>query len=314
MCGTDLDFRGIQGFISDGTSTIALTPMGSQFQCVDYDIKPDNFIAKVVITYTEGGDVKHMQALDQDGIGLERGRASIKDSDLAYEVTFDKYEALAGFVGYEDTEVKSIGFYRYMCATRPDDVTGEAGTGDIVDDGETTDQNGTGENDENDTSLASDTKSTAENELKTDAETDDEEDSLSLILIILVCILVPLVFILGSIVWLFRKNRQNAIKAANFRRLSAVKQKHAELDEKMEAKGKAGVVDIFADEKKQGTGILGKAIFDQVPTDEEIRELLKGKTSEEKRTLLKEIEKARQAKIHMTYLMEQQKLKHDEKC
>ena len=74
--------------------------------------------------------------------------------------------------------------------------------------------------------------------------------------------------------------------------MSAIKQKHAELDEKMEAKGK-GAIDIFADEKNQGMGILGKAIFDQVPSDEEIKELLKGKTAEEKRTLLKEIEKAR---------------------
>ena len=60
----------------------------------------------------------------------------------------------------------------------------------------------------------------------------------------------------------------------------------------MEMKGK-GAIDIFADEKNQGMGILGKAIFDQVPSDEEIKELLKGKTAEEKRTLLKEIEKAR---------------------
>ena len=96
--------------------------------------------------------------------------------------------------------------------------------------------------------------------------------------------------ILGAIVYLFRKNKKNAIAAANVRRLSAIRQKHAELDEKMEAKG---AIDIFADEKNKGTGILGKAIFDQVPTDEEIRELLKGKTAEEKRTLLKEIEKAR---------------------
>ena len=31
---------------------------------------------------------------------------------------------LAGFVGYEINEVESLGFYRYKCATRPDDVTG----------------------------------------------------------------------------------------------------------------------------------------------------------------------------------------------
>lgn len=40
---------------------------------------------------------------------------------------------------------------------------------------------------------------------------------------------------------------------------------------------------------------------------------MKGKTAGEKKNLLKEIEKARQAKIHMTYLLEQQKLRADEK-
>jgi len=54
-------------------------------------------------------------------------------------------------------------------------------------------------------------------------------------------------------------------------------------------------------------------IMNQVPTDDEIRELMKGKTATEKKALLKEIEKARQAKIHMTYLLEQQQLKSDEK-
>ena len=36
-----------------------------------------------------------------------------------------------------------------------------------------------------------------------------------------------------------------------------------------------------------------KALFAQVPSDAEIKDLLKGKTSKEKRVLLKEIEKAR---------------------
>ena len=57
-----------------------------------------------------------------------------------------------------------------------------------------------------------------------------------------------------------------------------------------------------------------QGILTQVPTeDAEIRELLKGKTAVEKRHLLKEIEKAKQAKIHMCYLMEQQKLKNDQR-
>ena len=55
------------------------------------------------------------------------------------------------------------------------------------------------------------------------------------------------------------------------------------------------------------------AMFTQVPTDDEIKELLKGKTAKEKRALLKEIEKARQQKIHLEYLLEQQKVKNEER-
>ena len=221
---------------------------------------------------------------------------------------------LAGFVGYEINNVESLGFYRYKCATRPDDVTGtpvtdedgnEINNGDG--NGESTDNGGTSTDSNTTDKPLDEDVGNGVTDLSSQSETvddDSEEDKLSIILIILVCVLVPLVIILGAIVYLFRKNKQNAIAAATVRRLSDIKAKHQELDEKMEAKG-AGVVDIFADDKKQGQGILGKAIFDQVPTDEEIKELLKGKTAEEKRTLLKEIEKARQAKIHMTYLLEQ---------
>ena len=42
----------------------------------------------------------------------------------------------------------------------------------------------------------------------------------------------------------------------------------------------------------------------QVPTDEEIKELLRGKTAAEKRGLLREIEKAKQQKIHLEYILE----------
>ena len=59
-------------------------------------------------------------------------------SDLAYEVEFTQYEPLSGFVGYEDTTVKAIGFYRYRCMTRPEDNTGVPG--------ETTGGEGSGEN------------------------------------------------------------------------------------------------------------------------------------------------------------------------
>ena len=77
--------------------------MGSMFQCSDWDVDEDSHIAKVLVTYTLENGVKHISAKDQKGVGLEMGQKSVEASDLQYEVEFDKYEALSGFVGYEDT-------------------------------------------------------------------------------------------------------------------------------------------------------------------------------------------------------------------
>ena len=70
------------------------------------------------------------------------------------------------------------------------------------------------------------------------------------------------------------------------------------LDEnKMESQGKEINIMPGDDEKipvipETETAVL--AMFTQVPTDSEIKELLKGKTAKEKRALLREIEKAKQ--------------------
>ena len=114
-------------------------------------------------------------------------------------------------MGYEDTEVKSLGFYRYMCAERPEDNTGKPSTGDEQTGGETTDNEGTQTGDGTNTDKPLDETLNDSNELNSQnndtEDVDDDEDKLSLILIILVCILVPLVMILGAIVYLFRKNK-----------------------------------------------------------------------------------------------------------
>lgn len=59
--------------------------------------------------------------------------------------------------------------------------------------------------------------------------------------------------------------------------------------------------------------LRAKMQLTQVPTESEIKELLKGKSPFEKKMLLKEIEKARQQRIHLEYLLEQQQLRNDEK-
>ena len=58
------------------------------------------------------------------------------ESDEIYEVEFDRYEPLAGFVGYINSDVKALGFYRYKCAERPEDlpvVVPEVPTQDEID-------------------------------------------------------------------------------------------------------------------------------------------------------------------------------------
>lgn len=91
----------------------------------------------------------------------------------------------------------------------------------------------------------------------------------------------------------------------------------------MEGK-KPRAVDIFADDLQKSSAHKGllpgddekqysRGIMSQVPDESQIEDLLRGKTAGERKKLLREIEKARQAKIHMTYLMEQQKLKNEER-
>ena len=60
-----------------------------------------------------------MKASTEKGVNFERGVYD-KETDELYEVNFLKYEPLAGFVGYENEQITGIGFYRYMCASRPE--------------------------------------------------------------------------------------------------------------------------------------------------------------------------------------------------
>jgi len=159
--------------------------------------------------------------------------------------------------------------------------------------------------------------------------TEDDSNNMTVVLIVLVCVLIPLVGILCYVVHLFRKNKKNAVAAAmgrrrssvnlraNYQRSNSLKRSSVALDDdKMENQGKDINIMPEDDEKMPvipATEIGVMAMFTQIPTDQEIKELLKGKTAKEKRMLLKEIEKAKQQRIHLEYLLEQQKIKNDEK-
>ena len=117
--------------------------------------------------------------------------------------------------------------------------------------------------------------------------------------------------VLCFVVYMFRRNKKNSVAAALTRRRSSVAMEReynrrvsvrgAVDDEKLEGKQ----VNIFAaDDEKIIPDAAAISMLTQVPTDEEIKELLRGKTAAEKRGLLREIEKAKQQKIHLEYILE----------
>ena len=131
---------------------------------------------------------------------------------------------------------------------------------------------------------------------------ENSNDTMIIVMIILICVLIPLVIILGLIVYVYRKNKMNAVEVSMLRKFST--QRIAkEIDEKGEGKS-TKKVDIFnkgIDEKAEAKGnkedaemLRAKMQLTDIPTDAEVKELLKGKTPFEKRMLLKEIEKAKQ--------------------
>ena len=145
---------------------------------------------------------------------------------------------------------------------------------------------------------------------------EDNSADITSILVVLICALFFLATILCFTAYLLRSNENSVSVAMVGRRHSAANLKEnyyrkasAIYDEdKMENQGE-DINIMHADDEQiaqqpvSETAVI--AMFTQVPSDDEIKELFKGKTTWEKRLLLKEIEKARQQKIHLEYLLEQ---------
>ena len=99
MCGPYYNADGIQGFISDGFTTLPLTPIGNHsFNCVDWDLEESSWITKILISYNTKR-VKKIKLTTENNLSFERGQQD--DSDFVSEVYFDQFDKLAGFVGYE---------------------------------------------------------------------------------------------------------------------------------------------------------------------------------------------------------------------
>ena len=120
LCGSFKDLQGVQGWLENGFYQIQLNTIGSSYECQEWEIPDGSYIAKIFIAYSASG-IRYFKASTEKNINFDRGELS--DYTETFEASFEKYEPLAGFVGYESAgKVSAIGFYRYMCAERPDDL------------------------------------------------------------------------------------------------------------------------------------------------------------------------------------------------
>ena len=162
---------------------------------------------------------------------------------------------------------------------------------------------------------------------------------MTLILVILLVTLIPLGLVLVIAIYMFKRNKTNSVAAAMERRNSSVRREARlqDLDKEMEKEKEVNLFGALVDDDKKqnrtGMGFLPGIVPDddekkgkfaetltdfmhqnsgllyQVPDDKQLKQLLKGKTQAEKMALLKEVEKAKQAKLHMEYLLQKQQIK-----
>ena len=58
---------------------------------------------------------------------------------------------------------------------------------------------------------------------------------------------------------------------------------------------------------------VSNAAMRYVPTDVELKNMLKGKTKTERKSMLQEIDRQKQAQLQLTVMMEQQAIKNEER-
>ena len=87
LCGPEYSVDGLQGFISDGISTIPLTQIGNHaFNCDDWDVEEDNWIAKILVSYS-ANRMNYIRITSNKFVNFERGQQHLNDS--FYMVEFD---------------------------------------------------------------------------------------------------------------------------------------------------------------------------------------------------------------------------------
>ena len=117
LCGPEFSVDGLQGFISDGFSTIPLTPIGNLiFNCVDWDLDEKRWITSLLVSYS-ANRMKFIRLSTNKFTNFEHGQQHLNDSFNMVE--FDQFDKIVGFQGYTNQGIETLGYIRYKCSPKP---------------------------------------------------------------------------------------------------------------------------------------------------------------------------------------------------
>ena len=247
--------------------------IGEAKQCKDVPLILDSFIERIKITYDDDG-VNFFEATVDSGLTMARGKP--KPNDKEYVTSYTKERVLAGFVGYEQGRISALGSYRYICDAKTEQIAMIVGNEIITID--------------------------IEPEIEIAEVEDDDQEGLKIILIVCGSLLVPLFVALCYMRLQFIKNQKAAKQSALFRSTA----RRSIFQSVRMQKG-----DLIQD-RLSVSEIKRQLLFAKGPSNDEIKDLMDGKSRRQRRTLLKEISKADQHVIELEYLLQQEKDDIDE--
>lgn len=78
MCGTFLDFDGVQAFLWDGKSTLTLNKFGTETTCETWSVPINQYVSSIRIGYN-ANKVTYLKASTNQAISFEKGRIGSLD-------------------------------------------------------------------------------------------------------------------------------------------------------------------------------------------------------------------------------------------
>ena len=86
LCGSENGVDGIQGFISDGSIEVPLTPIGNHGlnNCNEWILEEGSWITKILISYN-ANEINYIKLSTNGLINFEKGRRQTRDYDSINE-------------------------------------------------------------------------------------------------------------------------------------------------------------------------------------------------------------------------------------